>query len=85
MGIIIAVVAVLCNKAYDPPEPYIDVDKLKEISKRNSHFLTKGPCKICYALCHRLFEPRCEKTGLWGFRPGPTHTGLYSHIRWLEA
>ena len=24
------------------------------------------------------FEPRCEKTGLWGFRPGPTQTGLYS-------
>ena len=32
-----------------------------------------------------LFEPRCEKTGLWGFRPGPTQTGLYSHRRWLEA
>ena len=41
----IAVIALLCNKAYDPPEPYINVDKLKEISKRNSHFLTKGPCK----------------------------------------
>ena len=31
------------------------------------------------------FEPRCEKTGLRGFRPGPTQTGLYSHRRWLEA
>ena len=30
-------------------------------------------------------EPRCEKTGLRGFRPGPTQTGLYSHRRWLEA
>ena len=29
-------------------------------------------------------EPRCEKTGLRGFRPGPTQTGLYSHRRWLE-
>ena len=29
--------------------------------------------------------PRCEKTGLWGFRPGPTQTRLYSHRRWLEA
>ena len=29
-------------------------------------------------------EPRCEKTGLWGFRPGRTQTGLYSHIRWLD-
>ena len=26
-----------------------------------------------------LDEPRCEKTGLRGFRPGPTQTGLYSH------
>ena len=24
-------------------------------------------------------EPRCEKTGLRGFRPGPTQTELYSH------
>ena len=31
------------------------------------------------------FEPRCEKTGLRGFRPGPTQTGLYSRRRWLEA
>ena len=29
-------------------------------------------------------EPRCEKTGLQEFRPGPTETGLYSHRRWLE-
>ena len=32
-----------------------------------------------------LLEPRCEKTGLRGFRPGPPQIGLYSHIRWLEA
>ena len=30
-------------------------------------------------------EPRCEKTDLRGFRPGPTQTGLYSHREWLEA
>ena len=30
-------------------------------------------------------EPRCEKTGLRGFRPGLTQTGLYSHRRWLET
>ena len=29
-------------------------------------------------------EPRCEKTGLWGFRPGPTQTGLYRHRRWKK-
>ena len=32
-----------------------------------------------------IYEPRSEKTGLRGFRPGPTQTGLYSHRRWLEA
>ena len=26
-----------------------------------------------------LEEPRCEKTGLRGFRPGPTQTRLYNH------
>ena len=43
-------------------------------------------------LCHtnqvdnkRIYEPRCEKTGLRGFQPGPTQTGLYSYRRWLEA
>ena len=28
---------------------------------------------------------RREKTGLRGFRPGPTQTGLYRHRRWLET
>ena len=32
-----------------------------------------------------LIEPRSEKTGLRGFRPGPTQTGLYNHTRWLET
>ena len=32
-----------------------------------------------------IIEPRSEKTGLRGFRPGPTQTGLYSHRRWLET
>ena len=31
------------------------------------------------------FEPCCEKTGLRGFQPIPTQTGLYSHRRWLDA
>ena len=30
-------------------------------------------------------EPRSKKTGLRGFRPGLTQTGMYSHRRWLEA
>ena len=32
-----------------------------------------------------LIEPRCEKTGLRGFRSGPTQFGLYSHRRRLDA
>ena len=32
---------------------------------------------------HCTFEPRSEKNGLRGFRPGPTQTGLYNHTRWL--
>ena len=31
------------------------------------------------------YEPRRQKTGLRGFRPGPTQTGLYSCWRWLET
>ena len=30
-------------------------------------------------------EPRCEKTGLRGFRPDLTQTGLYNHTRWLDV
>ena len=30
-------------------------------------------------------EPLCEKTGLRGFPPGPTQTGLYIHRKWLEV
>ena len=32
-----------------------------------------------------LVEPRREKTGLRGFRPGPTQTGLYTLRKELEA
>ena len=32
-----------------------------------------------------LVEPRREKTGLRGFRPGPTQTGLYKLRKELEA
>ena len=31
------------------------------------------------------YEPQGRKTGLRGFRPGPTQTRLYSHRRWLET
>ena len=32
-----------------------------------------------------VYEPRCEKSGLRGFRPGQTQTELCSHRRLLEA
>ena len=32
-----------------------------------------------------IFELRREKTGLQGFRPGPTQTGLFKHRRRQEA
>ena len=32
-----------------------------------------------------IIEPLHEKTLLRGYRQGPTLTGLYTHIRWLEA
>ena len=35
--------------------------------------------KDCWGQISCLFEPRCEKTGLRDFRPGPTQTGLYSY------
>ena len=41
--------------------------------------------KIPLILATLIFEPRSEKTGLRGFRPGPTQTGLYSYRRWLEG
>ena len=31
--------------------------------------------------CHDIYEPQRQKTGLWGFRPGPTQTGLDNHRR----
>ena len=36
----------------------------------------RGSRKMCLA-----FERRCEKTGLWGFRPGLTQTRLQTHRR----
>ena len=34
---------------------------------------------IGFATFAVIFEPRSEKTGLRGFRPGPTETGLRNH------
>ena len=34
---------------------------------------------------HTGIEPRSEKTGLRGVRPGLAQTRLYNYRRWLEA
>ena len=39
----------------------------------------------CMTKPTKSFESCSEKTGLRGFRPGPTQNGLHSHTRWLEA
>ena len=41
--------------------------------------------EIMYLIMKLLYEPRCEKTGLRGFRPGLTQTRLYSFRRLLDA
>ena len=56
------------------------------MSTNNIDLMKKGQkLSFSYHQIHTLSEPRCEKTGLRGFRPGPTQSGLYDHRRWLEA
>ena len=59
-------------------EPLITASKADQVRKLCGSILYKKKGNFSY-------EPRCEKTCLQGFRPGPTQTGLYSHRRWLEA
>ena len=56
---------------------------LQNYSKFHRHIHVLFPFFV--SMQASTLEPRCEKTGLWGFRPGPTQTGLCSHTRWLEA
>ena len=39
----------------------------------------------CLSMVAIINEPRREKTGLRGFRPGPTQTGLYKLRKELDA
>ena len=50
-------------------------------------FITSGHVYLSQMLIGELivYEPRSEKTGLRGFRPDLTQTGLYNHRRWLEV
>ena len=52
---------------------------------RYSFLIRSPPTLLLDDTEYEPHEPRYEKTGLRGFRPGPTQTGLYSHRRWLEA
>ena len=46
------------------------------------HYWFQLSMDLTVLICmHSIFEPCCEKTGLRGFRSGPTQTGLYSHRR----
>ena len=52
---------------------------IKRVSGRQNN----GPLASTQAQSGKiaLNEPRCEKTSLRGFRPGPTQTRLYNHRR----
>ena len=50
-----------------------------------SYFCDRLVLSLSWSETPKTYEPGCEKTGLRGFRPGPTQTGLYSHRRWVEA
>ena len=50
-----------------------------------SHNYYDRQCDPHHDSCSVNYEPRCEKTGIRGFRPGPTRTRLYNHTRWPEA
>ena len=78
----------------------VDVSYIEDLSYPSSDNNTADQsarmCRLICAFVSRIslnqvlsrrvsFEPRSEKTGLRGFRPGPTQTGLYSYRIWLEA
>ena len=69
--------AVNKNPSLPPPRPdTVDPDLANAKNLQDFSYLkNKG----------KLNEPRREKTGLRGFRPGPTQTDLYSHRSGLEA
>ena len=50
-----------------------------------THFMLEGSKFMGCAVYKIVNEPRSEKTGLRGFRPGPTQTGLGNHRRLLET
>ena len=53
--------------------------------RKRQHGIPAADCDTHYVNMPMQYEPRSEKTGLRGFRPGSIQTRLYSHRRWLEA
>ena len=58
-------------------------DLTKIIFELSSNIIKYAPYFFC---CNfNPFESQRKKTCLWDFQPGPTQTGLFNHIRWLDA
>ena len=55
------------------------MDPMEQTPERHRSSFTSQPDSP------ETIEPRREKTGLRGFRPGPTQTGLYKLRKELEA
>ena len=55
------------------------------VALRREETIFQGLLRQCLHSTYTTFEPRREKTGLRGFRPGPTQTGLYKLRKELEA
>ena len=69
---------------------YVNIEKKEHVGDVYLNLNVKTVVRDCeYARAETgstsKYEPRSEKTGLRGFRPGPPQTGLYNHTRWLEA
>ena len=61
---------------------------LQTFANNNGAYRPALWCRLVFIIKIRswfLYEPRREKTCLWGFEPGPTQARLYSHRRWLRG
>ena len=84
-----------CLQCYQPgladPKHISSSDLNFSYLENNSYTTTKALVRLLSCIAGAVlsllmaYEPRCDKTGLRGFRPGPTQTGLCSHGRWLGA
>ena len=88
------------SKLYPSPEAiqpglcrtWSEIPKTGFLTTRLTCLWVPDQVRLCFRglarglkFCIKKYEPRCEKTGLRGLRPGPTQTGLCSHRRRLEA